>query len=370
VDQLFRYLNGHPLSMAYWFMEKKSLKGLVDHYVKSTAKFFDSPHGITFYRSLTAMFQSLEADPTRICQVETSVVDYRFVDEYGQILSPLFLDVFKLALIVHPPPKSIFEDASLLSSLGNAFEQGWVLERMWLQEQNLFFVSQACIALFPLYAKFDCLQPTARIMYQDVKDIVRNIPTSAKFILTCIPDVVIERDIDCIQIYGNGNELLLIGHQVSKQSAQEHKKSLRWSALVRTIRAEAFMKDKTLDCLLIFICKQSPKPVISEEKNVVEEFKDLGIMVADYGISGCVKPNAAKLFQFEPVTVVARQLTLIELKPKEKCGCLKTLCDSGHCACFKVDRYCDPDACGCTASSCKNREGPAVKKLCPPSTTS
>jgi len=319
---------------------------MVKAYITDMQMFIEkNPKGRTFYFLLLKMLHECQRNPNHLCLVfDTENIDYRYVNEKGEVISPFFLQAFEEYLALCRPPSSVL-NVNFLADLQNPFESGWVLERECLTNEHLLQSASECLVLFPELSEFvpPPGSPIQRMPYRSLEDINTELKVkAAPFYVHFMPIKVTQRDIDCVQIYSKGDRMVIIGHQVTRQTAQSHDKSLRWYKSAKEYAKLSAFLGKKLNFLLLFSCGQDPSTEIPEEKELFDQFVESKVNVADYPAARTfAHREIARVFHLDAdVTLTGRKLTVVlKEKPKAtKCGCTAKACTKA-CSCAKNDFF-------------------------------
>lgn len=343
--EMFNWANGQPLSIAGLF-----LKGSRDKILKKCVRLIDTyftidfPSKMAFYFGVLKMLKASEEDKSRPCIVEgQETADCRFVNSHGQIISPLAFRAYQMYFATRILPPELASPQFFQSHLNNSFECGWVLERISLNQQALQARAAACLNLFDVLKKFvpPINAEIKRLPFVTLNDVNALLEEEkGGFFYHFIPVPVVDKIIDCLHVYFAGAEAVIIGHQITRTSAQKHKKSVNWHAECKVIKELSVFKGKTLQFLLMFGCTQAPNPVMHVPDPVLlEECKHPSLLhVAEYPVALNVEPDVAEALQLDPDMTLGPRVLTLELQPAVK---------SEHCACKKGD---------CTACSCRKHK--------------
>ena len=218
-------------------------------------------------------------------------LDYRVVDESGLVLSPAMLQALELALVDTAPPQGVLSDKDLRRA--NVSAKGFIIERLCLTEANLHRVASSCIQHLNL-PPVQQVEPI-RFVFREMSEVIAKIKTMSDkkgpVCLHCIPLLWNFRNIDALQIYTDGKQSLIIGTQVTIQTAADHKKSLHWCAEANTIAP--LLQQPTV--VLAFVAKRTARSneVQTEKRTVLSKWKQKRWHVVDIPVEYMVDTSTA-----------------------------------------------------------------------------
>jgi hypothetical protein len=125
--------------------------------------------------------------------------------------------------------------------------------------------------------------------------------------------------IDLIQLYTHKNSAIVIGNQITLQSAQRHKKSINWlidnGNFFETLKSRGFIVQK----ILLFTCSQDPSSQITVSCDQIDKFRDTHIF--DYPLENAVPSDIwqkiKSLVKISKVQDTARSISLVCKKTRE-----------------------------------------------------
>ena len=165
-------------------------------------------------------------------------MDCRFVDEQGRVLSAAILQALELWLTLSGPPQQLLEK-QCQSELNRAHSSAkeFIIERLCLKEDKLRWLARRCCQSLQLpdLTKSE----SERIPFRHLQEVLSRIqgldesqgPVSFHF----IPLQWNFRHIDALQIYTDHKQTLIIGNQITLQTANAHSASLEWIDEARKI---------------------------------------------------------------------------------------------------------------------------------------
>eukprot|EP00591_Stephanopyxis_turris_P017751 CAMPEP_0195538378 /NCGR_PEP_ID=MMETSP0794_2-20130614/49493_1 /TAXON_ID=515487 /ORGANISM="Stephanopyxis turris, Strain CCMP 815" /LENGTH=785 /DNA_ID=CAMNT_0040672351 /DNA_START=230 /DNA_END=2587 /DNA_ORIENTATION=- len=244
----------------------------------------------------SSYFPRMKKMKTAKIPVNSSVrkhLDYRFVDESGLVLSPAILQALERALLDSPPPNGILSHADL--NRANASARGFIIERQCLTQANLDRVAHSCMQHLNLNLLAVRQMEPIRFMFREIREVVAKVEAMRDkkdpVCLHCIPLKWNFRHIDALQIYTDFQEQsLIIGTQVTIQTAGDHGKSLDWNAEAETIAQ--LLQQPTV--VLAFVAKRKESArVLRTNQQTASSWKEAKWHVVDIPVEYMVDTTTA-----------------------------------------------------------------------------
>jgi len=233
--------------------------------------------------------------PPRFSSELFSYLDFRFVDEHGRVLSPAILQALELWLTLSDPPEQLLQkQCESELNRANPSAKGFIIERLCLKENKLQALANRCCHTLNLNKNLT-KSKIQRIPFRRLDDVlakIRRLDSQDSATFHFIPLQWNFRRIDALQIYTHQKQTLIIGNQITVQTANGHSKSLEWIDEARHIAK--FLPNPIIVLAFVAISEKSATRTVSVPPSIAKKWAASNTHVVHYPVEHMVDTAIAK----------------------------------------------------------------------------